>query len=98
MAHEFHVDKAKTESHWLELTGNLEGCDPAEAWRRVSVKWDGCIHFNALANVPENCRTSKEDGHADCYIHICDIDEMIADLQEIKRRAQEHFGPQWPNL
>ncbi|MGD6876840.1 hypothetical protein [Bacillus infantis] len=42
---------------------------------KVSFKWDGCIDLH----------------HDDNYIHICDVDEMIEKLQEIKRMAKENF-------
>lgn len=42
---------------------------------KVSFKWDGCIDLH----------------HENNYIHICDIDEMIEKLQEIKRTAKRLF-------
>lgn len=91
MAHEWRIDEGRTEDYWLELVGSVPGDEEKNTWRRVSVKWDGCIHFTVRANSPENLRESGKDAENDCYIHICDIDEMIEDLQQIKRFAQEHF-------
>lgn len=42
---------------------------------KVSFKWDGCIDLYHEGN----------------YIHICDVNEMIDKLQEIKRIAKETF-------
>lgn len=42
---------------------------------RVSFKWDGCIDLH----------------YNDGYIHICDVDDMIKKLQEIKQLAKENF-------
>jgi hypothetical protein len=41
----------------------------------VSFKWDGCIDLH----------------HENNYIHICDVDDMIERLQEVKRIAAETF-------
>lgn len=54
-----------------------------EAW----VKKDGCLelkrHFNG----------SKDDCD---QIHICDLDKLIAQLQELKEKATKYFGGEWP--
>lgn len=42
---------------------------------KVSFKWDGCINLH----------------YNEGYIHICDIDDMIEKLQEIKRIAESTF-------
>ncbi len=51
------------------------------------VKWDGCVHLNKYWN-----GATKEDDDEDNtdYIHICDIDDMIERLQEIKAIAAEY--------
>ncbi len=93
MSHEWEVVKEKTEDHWLEVRGKIPG---AETWRSAVVKWDGCIHFHSYANVPLELSPDRKDpACCDDYLHICDIDEMIADLQKIKAMAFEHFG-EWP--
>ena len=55
-----------------------------DSWYHADVMWDGCINlFPALA-----------DGMP---LHICDLDEFIARLQEIKVHALLHFGDtEWP--
>lgn len=85
---EWTVIPADTHEAWLELL------DP-EGMYRAGVRFDGCIHFwkagdNTLTNAP-----IRNEDHAD-YIHICDVDEMIARLQSIKARAKAHFGDEWP--
>ncbi len=92
MSHEWVVDKEKTKDFWLELHGKIPGGD---TWRRAVVKWDGCIHFDSFANLPLEASPDRKDPNcADCYIHICDIDEMIEDLQKITDLAIEHFRDQ----
>lgn len=94
MSHEWVVNQEKTEDHWLELHGKIEGGD---TWRRACVKWDGCIHFDSFANVPLELSPDRKDpACVDSYIHICEIDEMIEDLQAIKKLALEHFKGEWP--
>lgn len=51
----------------------------------ADVKFDGCIHFNR-----------HYDSTDSDYIHICDVDEMIKTLQDIKQKALDTFGDQWP--
>lgn len=49
---------------------------------KVSFKWDGCIDLH-------------HDGN---YIHICDIDDMIERLQEIKQIAKNEFNKENYNM
>ncbi len=58
-------------------------------------KWDGCVDLwrHSNGNVPEiqgGARTDESD-----YLHLCDIDEMIELLQEVKAKALAKFGD-WP--
>jgi len=84
----------KTTETWLQVE------DP-EGWYGAIVKWDGCIHFDAYANVPIHERTGDpKEEHRELvdYIHICDIDDMIARLQDLREVAVSHFGEKWPEL
>lgn len=56
------------------------------------VKFDGCLTYTDYANgyewnhkCDEGCQCCEQG------IHICDIDHMIAALQELKKTAQEYF-------
>lgn len=51
-----------------------------------TLKWDGCIDYREL---------NGAGGEVHQYLHICDIDEMIAKLQEIKRLGVEHFNNEY---
>ena len=31
-------------------------------------------------------------------VHICDLDEYIALLEQIRALAKQHFGEHWPDL
>ena len=57
---------------------------------RAEVKWDGCIHFyNEGDGSGENVQ----------YLHICDLDEFIGELQALSKKAKEKFletGSIWP--
>ena len=58
-------------------------------WFRADIKWDGCVHFyRSHNNTPLDI--IKDLQNVD-YIHICDIDDMILRLQELKRLATAHF-------
>lgn len=57
-----------------------------EFGNKASFKWDGCIDLH----------------HNDTYIHICDVDDMIQKLQEIKQTAkslfrEDNFETYWNN-
>jgi hypothetical protein len=62
----------------------LEVHNPVHMYR-ASVKSTGCIHF--YQDYP-----ADDDGE---YLHICDIDDLIERLQELKVRAELHFGEDW---
>lgn len=50
---------------------------------RVATKWDGCSDIWI---------TEEEDGIAQtCYHHICDLDELIAVLQDVRAKGRAYF-------
>ena len=61
----------------------------------VSFKWDGCVDYNKFSNgYTVDDEDSKSKAESADYIHICDIDDMIEKLQEIKKIAEENFDKQ----
>ena len=50
------------------------------------VRFDGCVHIRRWHN-----RVEGEKDDCD-YMHICDLDEFIAHLDEVRAKAKEHFG------
>lgn len=64
----------------LTLT-SVDGCMNLEA----DVRFDGCVHLRRYYIRPDF------DDVAD-YIHICDVDELIALLTELRDKATEVFG------
>jgi hypothetical protein len=82
----------KQEDHVLELEvpdfpDNKTQVPPFQAF----VRFDGCVHLYRH----NNHSTSPEDTD---YFHICNVDEMIAMLQELKQKARAHFKDDefWP--
>ena len=63
--------------------------DP-EGWRSASAKVDGCVQYYRYYNTPKGMDEQNDKEMADT-IHICDIDEEIARLQELKRLAFNYF-------
>ena len=55
-----------------------------------NTSFDGCVHIERYTN-----GTISEDNRD--YIHICDLDKFIQELQEVKDKALKHFGSNWPN-
>lgn len=76
---------------WTKAPDSTEFClklrDENEGWS-ASVKWDGCIHFNRYYN---GMSIDDKTGEDCDYIHICDVDEMIERLQELRAAAIVHF-------
>ena len=60
-----------------------------EGWAQAKIKWDGCIELLYAYNVPAPF-TGIHPQLLDS-LHICDINELIKDLQELKRIAKNHF-------
>lgn len=86
-------------SLWIqdpELSSN-EAClalvQPQEEWAHdrfyALVKWDGCVHLHHVQ--PGASKTLDESD----YLHICDLDDFIARLQELRTLAEAKFG-EWP--
>lgn len=86
--------------HWEPANGNehvAEFRDP-EGWFKATVRADGCIDLWHYHNVPLQSRTNdeaNENMELEDYLHLCDLDDLIARLQSLKARAAEHFG-EWP--
>jgi len=58
-----------------------------EGWYRAEVKWDGCVHFWRYHNAP---------GEDEDYLHICDLDDLILRLQQLRATVREAW-PWWPD-
>lgn len=92
----------KIEDHWIDLIWQDGSEENDERWMEASVKWDGCIHFRTAGNIPfskdygdSNSTEREKNGASDDYIHICDIDILINQLLELKKKAIAHFGEEW---
>lgn len=78
--------------------------DNNSCWYEAFVKWDGCIHFNHAVNAPfceefgfhdEPKKREDSSGGCDEYIHICDINELIEVLTELRDKSKQYFGEEW---
>lgn len=50
----------------------------------VTCKWDGCVDMNVGVILgPEDQRD---------YVHICDLDDFIRQLERVRDAARAHFG------
>lgn len=81
--------------HWIDVEVRDDECPPS--WR-ASLRFDGCVHLNRYFNgFDPDSKTgpSSKDNDTD-YMHICDLDELIELLQQLKSEALEHFGKDWP--
>lgn len=69
--------------------------DEESGYYEVTLKWDGCIDFRRGCNgfKPSEDQTGENTD----YIHICDIDEMIETLQELKKVGSNHFNNEFWN-
>lgn len=69
--------------------------DP-EGWWAAWAKYDGCVHLNHYHNAPKgDARLDDTD-----YVHICDLDDAIKRLTELRDKIKGHFVPRrgcWPD-
>jgi hypothetical protein len=84
----WEVDQLKTNEYRLELH------DPDD-WYEAGVRWDGCVDLYQSSNRRLSEQKINLNNPDVSYIHICDIDDFIKRLQDIKQKAIEHFGPHW---
>jgi hypothetical protein len=76
------INKEKTQEDWLEVYTE-------DNKHSAIVKWDGCIHYYDYCNDAEPYRENKSEDVD--YMHICDIDQEIAYLQELRKVAEEFY-------
>jgi hypothetical protein len=81
------IDENKSSEYWLELNSEYKDY-------HVIAKWDGCVHFYRAYNGTDASDSQNQEEKD--YIHICDIDEFIKMLQEVKEKAQKWYdNPEW---
>ncbi len=88
------------ESHWIDLIYQDGHEEDDNHWMAASVKWDGCIHLSTAGNVPfckeyGDANGKRDEAACDDYIHICNIDDYIKKLLQLKDAAVKHFGDKW---
>ena len=95
------INEKTSKDHWLEILLDdgskvFRGLDDEigkPLYRSEAVcKWDGCVDLRRYSNAygaghkcQENCPCLEE------YIHICDVDQFIKELQELKKIASEYY-------
>jgi hypothetical protein len=79
------MDEFKVEKVW-EGSNNINLINEDKTIR-FNLKWDGCIDLWRSYNgyTVDDINEDKD------YIHICDIDEFIEQLQQIKEFGINHF-------
>lgn len=94
------------EDHWIDLIWTDNPDESTYWWSECSVKWDGCIHYSIAGNIPfeqyldSNSNNREVKGACDDYFHICDIDDIINKLIELKKIAMNHFkdSEEWERM
>lgn len=76
-----------------EGSNNIVLEDEEYGFDEVTLKWDGCIVYRKAWNGFKP--NEDETGENTNYIHICDIDEMIAKLESLKRIGAKHFDNEY---
>jgi hypothetical protein len=77
-----------------EINNAVIQLDDEEGWWSAIVKWDGCVDFYRYHNWPKGETPEGREEVSD-YIHICDVDDLIARLQALKEAAKTNFDG-WP--
>lgn len=86
------LDKAGSHEHWMEIVDVQCG---ESVWWTAAVRFDGCIHLNCYGNIPYVKGEKRDSEACDDYIHICDLDQYIERLQEMREIAREYLGPRY---
>lgn len=65
-----------------------------DVWMEVWVKKDGCFELRRWFNMPRDEQKIRQGDPAALAdsIHLCDVDETIAFLQELKAKCVEKWG------
>lgn len=89
----YEQGELKAGEHLLMLQRRLE---TTVTWR-ATVKWDGCVHLSHYFNgVDPDASPELVDENSD-YLHICDLEAHIKQLQSLLESAKAHFGQGWPD-
>lgn len=95
----FRTISKNTKDYWLELEGHEEGAGVINSgklepiWNiHVVCKWDGCVDYRSYSNgygwdheCDDDCQCCED------YIHICDMDDFIDQMKQIKMQAVGYF-------
>lgn len=58
---------------------------------QLTARWDGCVDIRNSCNGFVVGDTSNDQSNMQDYIHICDLDEFIKQLQELNEKAKAKF-------
>lgn len=89
MSEVFEITKVKKTSEGEPVVVTVVDKEYGET--QVSLKWDGCINYHRYENGYRPSDENVPPGNIS-YIHICEVDKMIEQLQEIKRIAENQFS------
>lgn len=93
----WEINQKEENNEYVLNLADAEMGDPNSRWYSAWVKWDGCVHFNRYYNTPIG--VDHKDGKDMDYLHICDLDEMIKRLTELRDKAKAYFTEkrgEWP--
>lgn len=63
--------------------------DP-QGWFQALAHDDGCVDLYRYFETPQG--QNPQNDEECCYLHVCDLDEMIERLEALRTRAIEHFN------
>jgi uridine kinase len=64
--------------------------DP-DGWWRATIRPDGCMELDHYFNEPLNTELPENEEADYDRMHICDVDDMIERLRELKVLMNTHF-------
>lgn len=90
--------KRAAKQDYPDYSLELEDQTATGVWTTYDVRHDGCVHMRKYWNAPKDepgrdalpAHKAGED-----YLHVCDLEQHIADLQEVLRLAKE-WRDGWP--
>ncbi len=81
------IDKKKSNEVGLFVRYNDNDCVDRE--HDAYVKWDGCVELDISG-------AGSSDDTEKISIHLCELNDFIQALEELRDAAKNHFGKDWP--
>jgi hypothetical protein len=66
--------------------------DEEYGYDEFTLKWDGCVDYRKGSNGVKPSEDYIVGSNNVDYMHICDLDDLIAKLQALRELGRKHFN------